>query len=110
MKQALSAKMVETAHVRRRFGYRRIHDLLRPRIRRREPQEGAASVLAGEPVGAQVQEGQAPGLRTRATAAGRRCQRGLMHGSGDVGSRPTPADSQHTHVKREFIDKSPPRP
>ena len=26
----LHAKIVETAHVRRRFGYRRIHDLLRP--------------------------------------------------------------------------------
>ena len=30
MNQALSAKIIEIAHVRRRFGYRRIHDLLRP--------------------------------------------------------------------------------
>ncbi len=29
MNQALSAKIIEIAHVRRRFGYRRIHDLLR---------------------------------------------------------------------------------
>jgi putative transposase len=28
--QLLSAKIVEIAQVRRRFGYRRIHDLLRP--------------------------------------------------------------------------------
>jgi putative transposase len=28
--QALSAKLIEIAHDRRRFGYRRIHDLLRP--------------------------------------------------------------------------------
>ena len=28
--QALSARLVELAHVRRRFGYRRLHDLLRP--------------------------------------------------------------------------------
>ena len=28
--QALKAKIVEIAHVRRRFGYRRVHDLLRP--------------------------------------------------------------------------------
>jgi putative transposase len=28
--QALAAKIVEIAHVRRRFGYRRIHDLLQP--------------------------------------------------------------------------------
>ena len=28
--QELSSKIVEIAHVRRRFGYRRIHDLLRP--------------------------------------------------------------------------------
>jgi len=28
--QQLSAKIVEIAQVRRRFGYRRIHDLLRP--------------------------------------------------------------------------------
>ena len=30
MNQILSAKIIEIAHVRRRFGYRRIHDLLRP--------------------------------------------------------------------------------
>ena len=30
MNQTLSAKIIEIAHVRRRFGYRRIHDLLRP--------------------------------------------------------------------------------
>ena len=30
MNQDLSAKIIEIAHVRRRFGYRRIHDLLRP--------------------------------------------------------------------------------
>jgi putative transposase len=30
MNQALSAKIIEIAHVRRRFGYRCIHDLLRP--------------------------------------------------------------------------------
>jgi putative transposase len=30
MTQALTGKIVEIAHVRRRFGYRRIHDLLRP--------------------------------------------------------------------------------
>jgi putative transposase len=30
MTQDLSDKIVEIAHVRRRFGYRRIHDLLRP--------------------------------------------------------------------------------
>ena len=29
-KEALSKKIVEIAHVRRRFGYRRVHDLLRP--------------------------------------------------------------------------------
>jgi putative transposase len=29
MNQALSARIIEIAHVRRRFGYRRIHDLLR---------------------------------------------------------------------------------
>lgn len=28
--EALSARIVELAHERRRFGYRRIHDLLRP--------------------------------------------------------------------------------
>ena len=28
--QALSARIVELAQVRRRFGYRRLHDLLRP--------------------------------------------------------------------------------
>jgi putative transposase len=28
--QALQASIVEIAHARRRFGYRRIHDLLRP--------------------------------------------------------------------------------
>ncbi|SEK17280.1 putative transposase [Variovorax sp. OK212] len=28
--QKLSRKIVEIAHVRRRFGYRRIHDMLRP--------------------------------------------------------------------------------
>ncbi len=30
MNQILSGKIVEIAHARRRFGYRRIHDLLRP--------------------------------------------------------------------------------
>ena len=30
LNQQLSAKIVEVAHARRRFGYRRIHDLLRP--------------------------------------------------------------------------------
>ena len=30
MTQELSSKIVEIAHVRRRFGYRRIHDMLRP--------------------------------------------------------------------------------
>lgn len=30
MHQILSGKIVEIAHARRRFGYRRIHDLLRP--------------------------------------------------------------------------------
>ena len=30
LNQQLSAKIVEIAHARRRFGYRRIHDLLRP--------------------------------------------------------------------------------
>ena len=30
--QALSARIVEIAHERRRFGYRRIHDLLRPQF------------------------------------------------------------------------------
>lgn len=30
MTQALSSKIVEIAHARRRFGYRRIHDMLRP--------------------------------------------------------------------------------
>ena len=30
MNQTLTARIVEIAHVRRRFGYRRIHDLLRP--------------------------------------------------------------------------------
>lgn len=30
--QQLSAKIVEIAQVRRRFGYRRIHDLLRPQF------------------------------------------------------------------------------
>jgi len=30
MTQSLSGKIVEIAHARRRFGYRRIHDLLRP--------------------------------------------------------------------------------
>lgn len=29
MTQKLSSKIVEIAHVRRRFGYRRIHDMLR---------------------------------------------------------------------------------
>ena len=33
--QDLHEKIVEIAHVRRRFGYRRIHDLLRPQF----PQE-----------------------------------------------------------------------
>jgi putative transposase len=28
--EALKAKIVEIAHVRRRFGYRRVHDMLRP--------------------------------------------------------------------------------
>ena len=28
--QALSARIIELAQVRRRFGYRRLHDLLRP--------------------------------------------------------------------------------
>lgn len=32
MNQTLSAKIIEIAHVRRRFGYRRIHDLLRPKF------------------------------------------------------------------------------
>ncbi len=32
MNLALSAKIIEIAHVRRRFGYRRIHDLLRPQF------------------------------------------------------------------------------
>lgn len=36
--QALSAKIIEIAHVRRRFGYRRIHDLLRPEFTSGEPQ------------------------------------------------------------------------
>ena len=30
MTQELSGKIIEIAHARRRFGYRRIHDLLRP--------------------------------------------------------------------------------
>ena len=30
MTQQLSSKIIEIAHARRRFGYRRIHDLLRP--------------------------------------------------------------------------------
>lgn len=30
MTQALGHKIIEIAHARRRFGYRRIHDLLRP--------------------------------------------------------------------------------
>ena len=30
MTQELSSKIVEIAHARRRFGYRRIHDMLRP--------------------------------------------------------------------------------
>jgi putative transposase len=30
--QALKARMVELAHLRRRFGYRRLHDLLRPQF------------------------------------------------------------------------------
>jgi putative transposase len=30
MNQVLSGKIIEIAHARRRFGYRRIHDLLRP--------------------------------------------------------------------------------
>lgn len=30
--RALSARIVEIAHVHRRFGYRRIHDLLRPQF------------------------------------------------------------------------------
>ena len=30
MNQILTGKIVEIAHARRRFGYRRIHDLLRP--------------------------------------------------------------------------------
>lgn len=32
MTQTLSAKIIEIAQIRRRFGYRRIHDLLRPRF------------------------------------------------------------------------------
>ncbi|WP_425598099.1 hypothetical protein [Vulcaniibacterium thermophilum] len=31
--QALSARIIELAQVRRRFGYRRLHDLLRPEYR-----------------------------------------------------------------------------
>ncbi len=30
MTQQLSGKIIEIAHARRRFGYRRIHDMLRP--------------------------------------------------------------------------------
>ena len=30
MTQDLSGKIIEIAHARRRFGYRRIHDMLRP--------------------------------------------------------------------------------
>lgn len=30
--EALKTKIVEIAHVRRRFGYRRVHDLLRPEL------------------------------------------------------------------------------
>lgn len=32
--QALSARIIELAQVRRRFGYRRLHDLLPPNARR----------------------------------------------------------------------------
>ena len=31
--QTLSAAIIDLAHARRRFGYRRIHDLLRPKFR-----------------------------------------------------------------------------
>jgi putative transposase len=40
----LSGKIVELAHVRRRFGYRRIHDLLRPALVRVNLDENSASI------------------------------------------------------------------
>jgi hypothetical protein len=38
--QALAGKIVEIAQARRRFGYRRVHDLLREGLPRRQPQAG----------------------------------------------------------------------
>ena len=67
--QDLSAQIVELAHVRRRFGYRRIHDLLRPRVPRREPQARVAAVQPEQPGGAQAPQGQARRSRAHAAAA-----------------------------------------
>ena len=59
MTKDLSGKILEIAQVRRRFGYRRIHDLLRPEFpgvnHKRVP-----AVQPSEPGRAPAQEWQAP--------------------------------------------------
>jgi putative transposase len=69
--QELSARIVELAHLRRRFGYRRIHDLLGARGPRREPQACVAAVQAQRAVGAQAPQARRVNLERTPLIASR---------------------------------------
>jgi len=58
--QVLQEKIVEIAHVRRRFGYRRIHDLLRPQFPGVNHKRVYRLYRQRQPGRTPSQEGQAP--------------------------------------------------
>ncbi len=76
----LSNKIVEIAHTRRRFGYRRIHDLLRPEYpgvnHKRLYRLYSAANLAVR----KRKKAKRPASRARAAAPGTHCQRRMEHG------------------------------
>jgi hypothetical protein len=65
---ALSAAIVDIAQARRRFGYRRIHDLLRPEFPEVNHKRVYRLYSIARLAVTQAQEGQAAGKRARAAA------------------------------------------
>lgn len=72
--QEFSSKIVEIAHVRRRFGYRRIHDMLRSHFPGVNHKKVYRALQRGQLGRAQAQEGQAARQRASVAATGQHGQ------------------------------------
>ena len=76
----LSGKIVELAHVRRRFGYRRIHDLLRPAYPRINHKRVYRLYSAANLTVRKRRKAKRPSNERTAAGAGASAQRGMEHG------------------------------